>query len=30
MNSSKHILFIVNPFAGNGKSLSVAKHAQEV
>jgi len=30
MNWSKHILFIVNPFAGKGKALSVAKHAQEV
>jgi YegS/Rv2252/BmrU family lipid kinase len=30
MNWSKHILFIVNPFAGKGKALSVAKHALEV
>ncbi|NDC30757.1 MAG: YegS/Rv2252/BmrU family lipid kinase [Bacteroidetes bacterium] len=30
MNLSKHILFIVNPFAGKGKALSVANHALEV
>ena len=30
MNWSKHILFIVNPFAGKGNALSVAKHALEV
>jgi YegS/Rv2252/BmrU family lipid kinase len=30
MNSIKHILFIVNPYAGKGKALSVAQYAQEV
>lgn len=29
MNSIKHILFIVNPYAGKGKALSVAQYAQE-
>ncbi len=30
MNSIKHILFIVNPYAGKGKALSVSQYAQEV
>lgn len=30
MNSIKHILFIVNPYAGKGKALSVAQYAQKV